>query len=134
MDPNTSHSSIDPRDRNAHEAVYTQSAGVCGAFEYPVYPLTLFNDPRHPPFLNVFRGNGDTLGSMNLDAVPNLSLTASTEGAQGTRGSDYIDLTQPGLNLGPKAEPHVAPQKSDVNSPVGRQRYVVSPVDLPGLN
>ncbi|EAU30710.1 predicted protein [Aspergillus terreus NIH2624] len=121
MASNTSRSSIDPRDRDAHEAVYSQSAGVCGAFEYPVYPLTLYHDPRHPPFLNVFRGNGDTFGAMNLDAVPNLSLTASAEGAQGTRGSDYIDLTQSSRTLGPKAESHVAPQKRDVNSTVGQQ-------------
>ncbi|KAL5358362.1 hypothetical protein BJX96DRAFT_173366 [Aspergillus floccosus] len=121
MASNNSHSLLGPRGRNAHEAVCSQSAGVCGSLEYPLYPLKFFNDHIDPALLDVFKDNGWNYESLGPGGVPYHPLTASAEGAQGMRGSHYIDLTQPGLNVGPTAEPHVTLRERDLNPTVGPQ-------------
>lgn len=134
MASNPNHFRINPRDRDARRAtfgaVYSEHAGVCGDLEDRLYPLTLFSDPMDSA---VFRDNGRTYESMGLSGVSYNPLTGRAEGAQGMGRSGDTDLTQPGLNLDPMAETLVATQEHDVNSPVGSQRSVIFPLNLPGL-
>lgn len=141
MASNDSHFLINPRDREDRDApratsepVYSQSAAECGDFDYPPHLLTLVNNLMDPTFLDVFAGDGDAFDSMSLDRGPYHPSTASADGAQSMRGSDGIDLIQPGLNLGPMVEHQLPTQERDVNSTVDPQRYVVLPFDLPCLN